>query len=59
MITRELNNITIVCFSGSGPEQAVKSLKYSTRELNFFEKKVFSHVQPANLQASDYIIYHK
>ena len=59
MITRELNNITIVCFSGSGPEQAVKSLKYSTRELKFFEKKVFSHVQPANLQASDDIIFHK
>lgn len=46
---KELNNITIVCFSGTSSEQAVRSIKYSTRNILFNKKIVFSHTEPKNL----------
>lgn len=45
----ELNNITIVAFSGTTSEQAVKSIKFSTKEIKFHKSIVFSHDKPNNL----------
>jgi hypothetical protein len=46
-----LPNVTIVCFSGTTPEQAVSSIKYSTQHINFAKKIVFSHQRPTNITA--------
>jgi hypothetical protein len=46
---KDLSNITIVGFSGSTPEQAVRSIKYSTSKINFNKKIIFSHIKPKNL----------
>jgi len=50
-----LDNITIVCFSGTGPEQAIKSIKYSTKQIKFNKKIVFSDIKSDNLQQKDNI----
>ena len=45
----ELNNITIVAFSGTLPEQAVRAIKYSTQQIKVHKCIVFSHIRPNNL----------
>lgn len=52
---KKLDNITIVCFSSTEPELAVKSIKYSTQKLSFYKKIVFSNKKPNNIFDDDNI----
>lgn len=45
----ELNNITILCIDGVDPNQGLKALKYSMREINFAKSIMISHEEPNNI----------
>lgn len=52
-----LDNVTIVCIDGVNPENGLKSLKYSMKDITFAKSILISHEQPNNIPEN--ISFHK
>ena len=44
-----LNRVTIICIDGLNPELGLKSIKYSTKKINFKKNILISHTKPNNI----------
>lgn len=44
-----LDNVTILCIDGVEPEQGLRALKYSMKDINFAKAKLLSHIKPENV----------
>jgi len=45
----QLKNITLLCVNGVNPNNGVRALKHSMKDIDFAEVKILSHIQPDNL----------
>ena len=51
----ELNNVDILSINTHAPEQSVRALRYSSREIKFKSQKILSNTRPTNLLENDEI----
>jgi hypothetical protein len=47
----KLPNVEIISINTHNPEQSVKAIEYSCKEINFASKKIFSDIVPSNLSS--------
>ena len=46
---KQFKNITIICIDGVDPNQGLKALKYSMKDIDFAKSIIMSHIKPDNI----------